>query len=166
LNHPDFMYTFNLYATGNNTPALNPASSGSGYKTYILSGNTTYYISVSGGSLSFKCYGLSVTTASMVKTNVRETKQVMVDGNDVPELETSVFPNPHRGSFSMKVISPLQGKGRIELFTANGQLLAEKLVPLFKGENIVPFTKMPHGIIFYRVTVGKRYSKGKITGIQ
>jgi hypothetical protein len=166
LAHPDFTYTFNLYAAGNNTPALAPASAGVGYKNYSLAGNTTYYISITGGSLSFKCYTLSVTTPVIVQTLVKENKVVSTDQTDELKLATHVFPNPHYGNFYLQISAPADGKARIELFAVSGQKLVEKNVPVNKGVNIVPFTGIQPGTIFYRVKVGKEFSTGKIIGMQ
>jgi hypothetical protein len=107
-----------------------------------------------------------VTTPVIVQSLVKENKVVSTDQTDDMKLATYVFPNPHYGNFSLQISAPADGKARIELFAVSGQKLAEKNVPVNKGVNIVPFTSIQHGTIFYRVQVGKEFSTGKIIGIQ
>ena len=167
MAHPTVNYNFNLYAAANNSPALVPGSSGIGSKTYILAGNSTYYISVTGG-LSFTCYQLSVTTPLSVKASPAiAVARTVSDEPTSDNLKAIVFPNPHQGNFSLHITSPEDGKASIELFTASGQKITTKNVLLKKGtNNLVPFTGMRAGIILYRLQAGKYITNGKIIGIE
>lgn len=80
-------------------------------------------------------------------------------------LKAIVYPNPHRGSFDIQIETPALGKAKIELFTASGQLLAERTINLEVGaNNIVSFTDMFQGMIFYRIQIGNQFLNGKIIG--
>ena len=86
---------------------------------------------------------------------------------EINKLTAIVFPNPHRGSFNIKIASPESGSATIELFTASGQKLAVKNVAVQKGDNnIIPFSSIRQGTIFYRVHVGKQSANGKVIGME
>jgi hypothetical protein len=165
LTHPTISYSFAVYPSANNAPPLVPASSTPTSKTYSLLGNSTYYINVT-GSLSFVCYDLRVSSGLFTRGNVEleEETNIVV----VPEkLSVLAYPNPHSGSFNLRIASPETGIARVELFTVNGQKLADKKVVVQKGENnAAPFTGIPQGTIIYRVQVGKYVVNGKVIGIE
>ncbi len=178
LSHPSASFTFNMYAAGNNTPALVPVATTATTKEYTLAGSTTYYISVTGG-LSYICYDMMIAPptsfSGTITTNQTpvEIKSGIKNGTTSPaqpevyRLSATAFPNPHQGAFNLRIISPEAGNARIELFTVNGQRLQEKTVLLQKSKsNIVPFIVSQHGIIFYRIVVGNNIISGKITGIE
>lgn len=80
-------------------------------------------------------------------------------------LKSTVYPNPHRGSFTLRIESPEEGIGTIEMYNANGQLLSERKVNLIKGKgNVVQYNNMNHAVLFYRVHIGKHIVNGKIIG--
>ena len=165
MSHPSVNYTFNLYATGNNTPALVPVISSSTSKQYNnLAANATYYVQITGG-LSYNCYSLMVMTAapSIVAKTASVEKVIPKDNGAI--LKAIAYPNPHRGSFDIQIETPALGKAEIELFTASGQLLAERTINLEVGaNNIVSFTDMFQGMIFYRIQIGNQFLNGKIIG--
>jgi len=177
LTHPNASFVFDMYPSGNNAPALVPSGTTSSTKTYSLSGNTTYYIQVSGGT-SYTCYNLSVMPPTGFTQTITSTEKASAETTPASiskpvapakaslNLSASSFPNPHRGSFTIMITSPEAGNANIELFTVNGQKLQEKTVSLQKGEsNTVGFTVGQHGTIFYRIVVGKNVITGKIIGI-
>lgn len=162
LSHTTVNYTFNMYAAGNNTPALAPTSSTPTSKQYALTVGTTYYVQITGG-LSFKCYDLSVLqviSPSPAKYASTNTKVIAVD-----KLSVKAYPNPHQGLFNLSIISPEDGKAQIELFTILGQLLAKREVSIEKGQNtIVEFNDVGRGIILYHLTIGNQAINGKVYG--
>lgn len=168
LSHPSVTYTFNLYAAGNNTPALVPVSSATGTKTYTLTGNATYYISITGG-LSYNCYQLVVSPTALPTTRTSATsadvgytkKPVEVK---VAQLEASVYPNPHHGMFNLLIKSPENAVANIEMFNAGGQKVITKRVQLKAGSNTVNFTDVKESLLLYRVTIGNNNVSGKVIG--
>lgn len=167
LTHPSASFTFNMYPAGNNVPALVPVSTTSTSKEYVLSGNTNYYVNVTGG-LSYICYGLVVSPPTSFaattsdSTIIEKGKPVVFD---ISKLSVKAYPNPYRESFNLQITSPEEGKAKIEIFTVTGQKLQERTVWVQKSENnIVPFTVAQHGAIFYRVQIGKYIVNGKVIG--
>ncbi len=172
LTHPSASFTFNMYPAGNNVPALIPVSTTSTSKEYLLSANTNYFINVTGG-LSYTCYGLMVSPPVSFRETITSTSTansiiIKKEKPFVPEitnLSAIAYPNPHQGSFKLQIASPEEGKAKIELYTVTGQKLQEKTIGVQKSENnIVPFSGVGHGTIFYRIQVVKHMATGKIIG--
>jgi hypothetical protein len=93
---------------------------------------------------------------------VTEPKPVTAAQN----LDATPFPNPHQGSFNLRIISPETGLAKIELFNVNGQKMQEKTVSVQRSAtNTVPITVAQHGTVFYRIQVGKYVITGKVTGV-
>ena len=166
FNHPAVSYIFNMYASGNNTPALIPVSTTPISKDYVLAGNITYYISITGG-LSYTCYQLSVNPAVATRTgngNLYTEKSKP----EIPAIEiliARVYPNPHQGNFTLQIESPEDGIASIQLLSADGRLITTKNEMLFKGrENTVAFSNIREAVLFYRVRLGKHSTNGKIIG--
>jgi len=178
LTHPSATFTFNMYAAGNNTPALVPVNTTATSKEYVLSGNATYYISITGG-LSYVCYELMVSPPTSFTRIITKANDTQVPGNKVEiitkkepvvtsqlSLDATAFPNPHQGTFNLRIVSPETGTVKIELFNTNGQKLQEKTVSVQRsGTNLVPFNVAQHGTVFYRVQIGKYVVTGKVIGI-
>lgn len=160
-------FTYNMYTAGNNTPALvpQPGSITSVSKSYSLSGNTTYYISVTGG-LSYTCYQLAVS----IPLELEFREPVYTEKNKPPiivseSMIAKVFPNPHQGNFTLEVQSPENGMASIELLSADGRLISVKNVMLYKGKaNTVAFNNIRDAVLIYRVRLGKHTASGKIIG--
>lgn len=169
FTHPSAAFTYNMYASGNNTPALVPVNTTATSKEYVLSGNATYYINVTGG-LSYVCYSLIVsppTSFGETITTVKDTKlkETAVVVEERSGLKATAYPNPHQGSFSISIASPETGTAKIDLFTVNGQKLQEKTVTVQKtGTTTVPLHVTQTGTIFYRVQIGKYVTTGKVIG--
>ncbi len=159
LSHLTVNYTFNMYAAGNNTPALIPTGSTPTSKQYALTIGTTYYVQITGG-LSFNCYDLSISSVSSAKYASTNAKVIAVD-----KLSVKAYPNPHQGLFNLSIISHEDGNAQIELFTILGQLLAKREVSIDKGQNtIVEFNDVGRGIILYHLTIGNQEANGKVYG--
>lgn len=169
LSHPSVNYTFNLYAAGNNTPALVPVSTAPGSKTYTLAGATTYYVSVTGG-LSFNCYQLQVFATALPISSARTTSSQTVTYSENPvkvetqKLQANVYPNPHHGIFNLQINSPENGWANIELFNGNGQKIISKRIAVKKGENTVNFINIKESLLLYKVSIGKQFVIGKVIG--
>ncbi|HEX4958985.1 MAG TPA: T9SS type A sorting domain-containing protein, partial [Lacibacter sp.] len=92
-----------------------------------------------------------------------ETSPILV--TDV--LRAGVYPNPHRGSFTLRIESPEEGAGSVEMYNASGQMIGERKVNLMKGKgNLVQYYNMNQAVLFYRVRIGKHVVNGKIIGLQ
>lgn len=174
VTHPTLGYTFDMYpASPNNAAALTPTSViGTTQKDYLLAPGTSYRIRVTNSSVSSVCYQLIVNqtiippaaeiTQAGAATNQSKFQVAVVD-----DLNVKAFPNPHRGRFSLQIVSPVSGDARIELFNINGQKLQEKnLGVLQSAKNIVTFQLSNNGAVFYKVQIGKYYSIGKILGVE
>jgi hypothetical protein len=156
LTHPSAGFTFNIYPAGNNAPALVPTSITSTTKQYTLIGGSTYYVSITGG-LSYLCYSLSV---AQVIGAVRAPSQAIMQ---VMPFTTGVYPNPHQGSFKIRILSPETTEGHVMIINNLGQVVADRKVGLIKGtESTVDFNGMKQGILYYKVIVGKETKTGKI----
>lgn len=162
LSHPSASFTINLY-TADTTAAKTPlAGSTALNKTYYLLANKEYFIQVTGG-LSFECYLLSINNSLLTRISTGLITQE--NKTPVDKLSTSVFPNPHRGAFGIKIESAQDGAAVVEVLNASGQLVAEKRMTVNKGGiTIVNFTNMNHNILFYRVRIGNETRTGKIIG--
>ena len=170
LTHPSVAFTYNLFPSSpNNAAALVPVSTTATSKTYTLAAGISYSISVTGG-LSVVCYNLVVnsgvaarvnnTTSPVVET-VNKTSPVL----SIDVLKTAIYPNPHLGSFTIRIESLVEGIGTVEVYTVNGQLLSERKVNLMKGKgNLVPYNNMKQAVLFYRVRIGSHIANGKIVG--
>jgi ELWxxDGT repeat protein len=163
VNHPSINYSIVLYKDGSNQVRL-PQSSTATSKTYLLGGgpDSIFQVQIT-GTTSLVCYSLLVQPALLTKTSTG----LIVSENKitVEKLNTSVFPNPHRGNFGIKIESAQDGAAIIEILNAAGQLVAEKRTVVNKGgTTVVNFTSMNHNILFYRVRIGNETSTGKIIG--
>jgi hypothetical protein len=156
-----------LYPATNNAPAIVPFNTTATSKAYSLAANTTYYVSVTGG-LSYVCYQLSISNAAVTvarQVDYKETK--LAENNVVESMKAVAFPNPHKGSFNLKVESPEDGMASIQLLSADGRLTAEKNVMLFKGRsNTIPFGDLRDAVLFYRIILGKRIASGKVIRLE
>jgi uncharacterized delta-60 repeat protein len=162
LTHPSASFVFNLYAAGNNTPALTPVSSTAQSKIYNLAANTTHYIDVTGG-LSYVCYQLSISTFIATKPNNNGTTVL----ENIPSaiLRATAYPNPHQGQFNIKIESPVDGVATVELFNVNGEKVVEKQVAVQKNvASIVYFTDHKYAVLFYKVVIGEYSAVGKVLG--
>jgi Right handed beta helix region/SprB repeat/Protein of unknown function (DUF1565) len=171
ITHPTagISYTFDIYpASPNNAPALIPSGViGTTRKDYTLNAGTSYRIGVTTTTLSFICYSLSVnplvpvtSVNNSVRPQLETTSAILTD-----VLSSKVYPNPHRGSFTLSIESPEEGAATVEMYNAGGQLLSERKVNLMKGKgNQVQYFNMNQALLFYRVRIGKHVVNGKITG--
>ncbi|MEJ8844717.1 HYR domain-containing protein [Lacibacter sp. H375] len=106
-------------------------------------------------------------------------KQSATPGNEVPivriesnqltdRFEVGAFPNPHQGTFSLRVQSPMAGKMTIEYFTTTGAkiYMLEQQVKAYE-QITVPNTGLKfNGTIFYKVSINGAIKTGKIIGIK
>ena len=172
ISHPvaGISYTFNIFpASPNNAAALIPINTvGTTAKHYLLAPGTSFRIGVTTATLSFVCYSLSVNQVIPVTSRNNSVSPVVRELPQNPAidiLKSVVYPNPHRGSFTLRIESPEEGVGTVEMYNVNGQLLGERKVNLVKGKgNLVQYNNMNHALLFYRVHVGKHVVNGKIMG--
>lgn len=164
LTHPNAGFEFDLFPSGNNAPELVPVSSSPTVKLYTLTANTTYFVRVTGG-LSFICYSLNVALQLPVTSRVQNNPVTQTELTETLIAKANVYPNPHRGSFTINIESPVDGVGAVEIYNANGQLLSERKVNLVKGKgNLVSYNRINQVILFYRVRIGSHILTGKIVG--
>jgi hypothetical protein len=166
LSHPSASFAFDVYPAGNNTTALMPAASGAGTRDYMLNGGTTYFIIVTGG-LSFVCYELLVESISspalFTSAPGHQSKTIADEGQS---LTATAFPNPHRGSFTLRIESPVSGEGKVTIHDFTGRALTERKVLLKKGTNVVRFDGVKPVSIVYRVVLDGKWLSGKLIGIK
>lgn len=162
VTHPNTTFTYNLYASGNNTAALVPYQTNTAGKWYVLPANTTYFVSITGG-LSYNCYTLLVTQEVNGRSAPITAPVLKTAEPEVTVPSASVYPNPHNGNFTLNIESPEQGTTVVEMFTLNGQKLSERKVDIVKGKgNAVKYKNMNYAILFYRVRIGTHVITGKI----
>ncbi|MES1214284.1 MAG: T9SS type A sorting domain-containing protein [Bacteroidota bacterium] len=166
VSHGTISYTFNLYDNKGKLIAL--SSSTATTKTYnSLSINTAYYIQVT-GALSYNCYQLIVANSAPLITNaVKTSEQNVPTIKSIDKIAASVYPNPHRGSFNIKIESPEDGVAQIQLYNVAGQKINEKRMAVYKnGTAIVNFTGKSQAVLFYRVRIGEQVVSGRVIGPQ
>jgi len=162
LNHT-LAYNIQLFSASG-TSAITSQSGSGNSKTYSLTAGATYYVSIT-GPLSFNCYSLAVVAGSLNTTRNENQAEEIIEA-DVEEISAKAYPNPHQGEVSIKINSPANGNGVLELFNASGQKLQRKNIQLIKGEgNIIRLTNVTKGISVYRITLGKHVVSGKLTGL-
>ncbi len=166
---PGINYTVNIYPSApNNAAALVPTSIVGVTKIYLLAPGTSYRIGVTTTTLSFLCYSLSINQLSPLPSRNNAASPAETESTSIPLVEvlaSKVYPNPHRGSFTLRIESPEEGVATIEMYNVNGQLLSERKVNLMKGKgNQVQYNNMNQAILFYRVRIGKHIVNGKIIG--
>lgn len=167
---PGISYNFHLFpASPNNADTIQPILVvGNTQKNYRLAPGTAYRIGVTTSTLSFVCYslGLGPEVAPITRASFSSVK---VDANTLTAssiLRSEVAPNPHQGSFTLRIESPETGLGVVEMYNAAGQKLNEREVNLVKGKNNqVQYTQMNQKVILYRVRIGKHAANGKIIGL-
>lgn len=83
-------------------------------------------------------------------------------------LEAGAFPNPHNGTFTLKVQSPKTGKMTIEYFTVTGARIYQFEQQVKAHEQImIPNTGFKFsGTIFYKVSIDGMIKTGKVIGIK
>lgn len=167
VTHPTVTYNFNLYAQGNNTPALVPIATTATTKEYVLAANTTYSISILTNDLSFTCYTMSVgLPATLASPGFNEKPNEPLTGKKTPiapSLSSIAYPNPHQGSFRLQIYSPEKGMATIQLMNAEGKLLSSTNKVMEKGNNnSIEFTNIKEHILFYRVILRTKTVSGKI----
>ena len=167
LNHSSANFTFLMYPAGNNTPALTPVNSTANSKEYMLSENTTYYISIAGG-LSYICYQLSVTPFLLTRPSAELITEFKLKPTpNFNKLSAKAFPNPHQGNFSLSIESPETGSAKIELWSVDGKQVSSRNIMLLKdGISKVDFTNIQQKVLFYRIILGKNIVQGKIIGME
>lgn len=166
IMHPNVVYTFNVYASGNNTPALVPVSIiNNGEKHYQLTAGTTYFVSIATTALSFVCYNLTVSALEPIEITANTPQsRITVEPSPADDiLKAFTYPNPHNGNFTLSIESPENGVATVEMFTVTGQKLSERKANVVKGKgNTVKYSNMNYTILFYKVSIGKQVSTGKI----
>jgi uncharacterized delta-60 repeat protein len=92
---------------------------------------------------------------------------VRMDNNFMNEdLAVGAFPNPHQGTFSLRIQSPVSGKMTIEYFTMTGARIYSNEQKVKAHEQVlVPNTGLKFsGTIFYKVSINGIIKTGKIIG--
>jgi hypothetical protein len=76
----------------------------------------------------------------------------------------SVYPNPNKGQFSLKMNAHEAQNATIELMDVNGKTVWNITVNLESGSNEIPITdkNITEGIYLLRVTIGETYKTLKI----
>lgn len=164
VTHDLLSYTFNLYDSKGKV--IVASSSTATTKTYnSLLASATYYVQVS-GTLSLSCYTLSLLNGAALTTNNLRVLETKPEETNMAALSAEVYPNPHQGSFTIRIASPEEGNAVVELFNINGQKIAERKLYVGKGSShTVKFTNVQPALLFYRVNIGQHSVNGKVIGI-
>jgi len=92
---------------------------------YTLAASTTYYISVTGG-LSYKCYELSVTTASSLRSSGSKPQNEIASMTGKENLDIRAFPNPSGSYFNLKVETGSNEKMSLRVVDITGRVIEER----------------------------------------
>jgi SprB repeat len=154
-----FAYTFNIYdALGNLMPGNIVDSKSKVYQS--LAPNTSYYIKVN-GTVANSCYNLQIEPPIEGPLLTRQVNTF----SDIQIQTAKIFPNPHNGSFTLNIESPLDGIATIEIYNANGQKLNTQKQAAIKGKNLIAtYQNMKGAILIYRILIGNKQLTGKIIG--
>ncbi len=123
----------------------------------VTGGTDPYNFTWSNGSTSQDLYNISAGIYDVCITDVNncslcDTFSVQQPSTGISEFATgaiTVYPNPVHSSFMLKMLSPVFGKTRIELFNSIGQLVYESS---FAGNEIhVQLPEIPVGTYFIRL---------------
>ncbi len=127
LTHPALGFTFDIYTSGSNTPALIPTSISSTTKTYTLAANTIYYINVTGG-LSYVCYQFSVAPTSFLTKSSESViqQEVLKPTKKTDIFNVSAYPNPSSNYFTLKIETSTNEKINLRVLDVTGRLIEEK----------------------------------------
>jgi len=127
---------------------------------YNLNFSTTYYIKVT-GQLSNTCYNLLITAPIESPLALRKFDFP----SEIQNQTAKIFPNPHSGSFTLNIESPLDGIATIEIYNANGQKLNTQKQAVVKGKSIIAsYQNMKGAVLFYKIIIGNKQLTGKIIG--
>ncbi|HSK13587.1 MAG TPA: T9SS type A sorting domain-containing protein, partial [Phnomibacter sp.] len=166
LTHPAADHAFALYTrNGNKAVLVSPSSATSTTKTYNnLAAGTNYFIQVSGGGANFACYTLSFAQAGapLITGNSKMDPDPV---GDRQSLTAGVFPNPHRGSFTLLVHTPAAGPATVQLFDLQGRAVIGSTEQLRQGENRIPFSNLPVQPYLYRVMQNGKQTTGKVIAL-
>jgi hypothetical protein len=127
LIHPTLIYTFDIYSSVNNSPALIPTTTSSTTKTYTLAANSIYYISVTGSS-SYLCYQFSVAPASFLTKSSESIIQneIKKSVKKIDIFNVSAYPNPSGNYFTLKIETASNEKIDLRVMDVTGRLIEEK----------------------------------------
>jgi hypothetical protein len=154
-----FVYTFDIYdVSGNMMPGIVADSKSKVYQT--LTPNTPYYIKVS-GTVANSCYNLQIAPPIVEPLLTRPVNAF----SEIQNQTAKIFPNPHSGSFTLNIESPLDGIATIEIYNANGQKLHTQKQSAIKGKNLIAsYQNMKGAVLFYKIIIGNKQLTGKILG--
>ncbi|HSK13900.1 MAG TPA: DUF1565 domain-containing protein, partial [Phnomibacter sp.] len=166
--HPSVLQTFDLYVLNRNKAVLvTPTSVVGNTKNYANLAANTYHVQVN-GTQSFVCYDLVVNSLSaplLITSAPAVGNQAKSINGDEQPLSATAFPNPHRGSFTLRIESQVHGEGQVTLYDLTGRALTERKVLLQQGANTVRFDgQRPVGMV-YRVMVDGKVVTGKVIGM-
>ncbi|MBI2729439.1 MAG: T9SS type A sorting domain-containing protein [Sphingobacteriales bacterium] len=161
LTHPSVAYTFGLY--DNKGKIVGVSSSTATTKTYnALLPNAVYSIQISGTVASASCYTLLVTSTA-VPVAARVMSQNLQPVITTDKLAAMVYPNPHHGSFGIRIEASQSGTATVEIINITGQRIELRKVAIIKGSNnVVRFSNMRQSALIYKVTMGDEVKTGKI----
>jgi ELWxxDGT repeat protein len=125
FTHQSPGFVFNMYPAGNNVPALTPTSTSAITKMYTLAANTTYYIGITTGSLSYTCYQLSIAPTSFLTKSSGSTLQqeVTVSKKDELVFDVKVYGNPSQTEFILKAVTNSKEYMLLKVTDVNGRLI-------------------------------------------
>lgn len=81
-------------------------------------------------------------------------------------LKAVAYPNPHAGTFVLRIESPVAGKGSIVLYDLMGRAIVERTEQLKVGSNQVRFSNVRKMNFIYRVLIDGKKVSGKIFGLE
>ncbi len=122
---------------------------------------------VCGDNVDNNCNGQKDEGCTIITApSMLSAKPVMVDVEIPTSLVARAFPNPHDGSFTIEVQSPVAGKATIVLYDLQGRTIVAREEQLQKGVNQVRFSQVKTMHYMYRVMINGMSAGGKVLSVK
>lgn len=117
----------------------------------IKSGGTYSSISVAGEMAvsSFSTSSFSGTIGYLDEDDVLFPTAVKFVSGTIGEI--TLFPNPNKGAFTLKIVSQNNVEARLSLVDVLGRLGQQKTVQVSFGQNIIPYYDIPNGVWLLKI---------------
>jgi C1A family cysteine protease len=146
-------YDLQLYKANG---SLLKTSANRGTTSEVINYNTstvaTYYIKVYGYNGAFNalnCYALKVSLSSTTFKSMEETEETEI----AFEPELNVYPNPTTGKVTLEYFAPVDGKIKVNIMSASGNVILTQDFQVVEGVNNLQYdvANKPEGIYIVQV---------------
>jgi hypothetical protein len=67
------------------------------------------------------------------------------------EVETTIYPNPSAGIFSLKIDREYSGRLELEVFNATGAMVRQEILPWSGPEATIDLSEVPQGLYYLNI---------------